>query len=255
MEAKAANPKQVRVGGAPVPLGAHEATKIDGNATSATIKTELKEEIRLLKEQHGIVPGLGVVLIGARPDSSTYVRMKKKAAEDVGINFTLKEGPETITEEELIKMVTDLNEDDKIHGIIVQLPLPAHINERKILDLVLLDKDVDGFHPHNIGSLALKGRDPLFVPCTPKGCMELLKRYNIPTDGKRAVVLGRSNIVGVPISLLLMHANATVTICHSRTPNIAEICKEADIVIAAIGQPEKQVTDLWEMLIIMMLKQ
>jgi len=214
------------------------ATIIDGNATAATIREELKKEVAELKERTGKVPGLGVVLVGARKDSETYVRMKGKAAEEVGINFILKKFPADISQEDLISEVRALNDDENVHGLIVQLPLPAHINEKAVLEQVGLAKDADGFDPLNIGMLAMKGHTPLSVPCTPRACMELLGRYNIDIDGKRAVVLGRSNIVGTPVALMLLHKNATVTICHSRTKDPAAICREADIIIAAIGQPE-----------------
>jgi 5,10-methylene-tetrahydrofolate dehydrogenase/methenyl tetrahydrofolate cyclohydrolase len=214
------------------------ATIIDGNATAAAIREELKKEVAELKEKSGgKVPGLGVVLVGAK-DSETYVRMKGKAAEEVGINFILKKFPAEITQEDLIKEVRALNDDDSVHGLIVQLPLPSHINEKAVLEQVGLAKDADGFDPLNIGMLAMKGHTPLSVPCTPRACMELLARYNIDIDGKRAVVLGRSNIVGTPVALMLLHKNATVTICHSRTKDPAAICREADIIVAAIGQPE-----------------
>ncbi|KAL6069880.1 methenyltetrahydrofolate cyclohydrolase [Balamuthia mandrillaris] len=211
---------------------------IDGNATAKTIREEVKEAVQALKEKTGKVPGLGVILVGGRTDSATYVRMKQKAAEEVGMHFVMKHLPEDISEEDLIKEVHSLNQDDSVHGYLVQLPLPSHINEKRVLHEVSQDKDVDGFHPLNMGQLALKGHTPRFIPCTPKGCMELLKRYNIPLEGKKAVVLGRSNIVGVPMALLLMHANATVTVCHSRTKDIAAECRQADILVAAIGQTE-----------------
>jgi 5,10-methylene-tetrahydrofolate dehydrogenase/methenyl tetrahydrofolate cyclohydrolase len=214
------------------------ATLIDGKATAATIQEEIRKGIEELRNSTGIVPGLGVVLVGNRPDSATYVRMKEKAAKDVGINFVLRKLDSNITQYELVSVVRELNADSSIHGIIVQLPLPSHINEKTVLQEVSLEKDADGFHPLNIGALALKGHTPLFIPGTPRACIELLERNGIQIDGKRAVVLGRSNIVGMPVALLLMHRNATVTICHSRTRDIAAICREADIIIAAIGQPE-----------------
>jgi len=214
------------------------ATIIDGNATASSIREELKLEVAEFQNKTGIKPGLGVVLVGARSDSETYVRMKGKAAEEVGIRFILKKFEAAITQEDLIKEVRALSEDESVHGLIVQLPLPSHINERAVLAHVALSKDVDGFDPLSIGNLAMKGHAPLSVPCTPRACMELLSRYNIEIDGKRAVVLGRSNIVGMPVALMLLHRNATVTICHSRTKDPASICREADIVIAAIGQPE-----------------
>jgi len=213
------------------------AIRIDGTKVSAQIREELVTEVAALKAKTGKVPGLGVVLVGGRTDSRTYVNMKKKAAAEVGVHFVLQELPDTISQDDLLNIVRDLNADPSIHGIIVQMPLPAHISEKIILEAVSLEKDVDGFHPQNIGLLAMKGRNPLFVPCTPKVCIELLDRYKIPIDGKRAVILGRSNIVGIPVAMMLLHRNATITICHSRTPDISSICQQADIIIAAVGQP------------------
>jgi len=177
-------------------------------------------------------------LVGDRKDSLSYVKQKQKAAEDSGIKFMLSHLPVDITQEKLLEIVAGFNADQSINGIIVQLPLPGHINEKHILDAVSLEKDVDGFHPNNIGNLALKGRDPLFVPCTAKGCIELLDRLKLPIDGKHAVVLGRSNIVGIPVALLLLHRNATLTICHSRTADLKEQVKQADILIVAIGKAD-----------------
>jgi 5,10-methylene-tetrahydrofolate dehydrogenase/methenyl tetrahydrofolate cyclohydrolase len=164
--------------------------------------------------------------------------MKKKAAEEVGINFNLKEMPATSTAQEILNAVHTFNDDPDIHGILVQLPLPPTINEKEVLSAVSFEKDVDGFHPRNIGMLAMKGYDPLFVPCTPKGCIELLDRSGVQIEGKNAVVIGRSNIVGIPMALLLVHRNATVTVCHSRTEDLPAKVKQADIVVAAVGKPE-----------------
>jgi len=166
------------------------------------------------------------------------VRMKKQAAEKCGMKFVLAEGPSDISQEDLLKMVKGLNEDKSLHGLIVQLPLPEHIKEKEILDAVSYEKDIDGFHPMNIGALTLKGREPLFIPCTPKGCMELLERSGVNLDGKNVVIIGRSNIVGIPAAMLCLHNNATVTICHSRTTNLRDKVKEADVIIAAVGKPE-----------------
>jgi len=195
-------------------------------------------QVTRAKETGGKTPTLAVVLVGDRKDSATYVRMKQKAAEDVGMGFRLAQFPSNISEEALLAEVVKLNADDNVDGVIVQLPLPGHINEKKIVSAVGIHKDVDGFHPENIGNLALKGREPLFVPGTPKGCMELLARLNIPLAGKHAVVLGRSNIVGMPMSLLLLHKDATVTVCHSKTANLKEIVRQADILVAAVGRAE-----------------
>ena len=211
---------------------------IDGKEIAATIRNEIKVEVDKLKANHGRVPGLATVLVGDRKDSQTYVRMKKKACAEVGITSFGRELPADISQPELLNVVKDLNANPEINGILVQLPLPDHIEEEDILAAVSLDKDVDGFHPINIGRLSMKRRDPLFVPCTPKGCIELLDRTGVEIEGKRAVVLGRSNIVGLPVSMLLLHRNATLTICHSRTQNIADVVREADILIAAVGRAE-----------------
>ncbi|KAK9854207.1 hypothetical protein WJX84_012150 [Apatococcus fuscideae] len=215
-----------------------KADVIDGKAIAGDIRVEIKQEVAKLKEQTGKVPGLAVVLVGSRKDSETYVRNKRKNCEEVGFESFQTDLPEDVSQEDLLKVVAEHNADDRIHGVLVQLPLPKHISEREVLDAVSLDKDVDGFHPHNIGSLALRGRSPKFVSCTPKGVMELLKRKNVKISGKRAVVIGRSNIVGMPVALLLQAEDATVTVIHSRTSEPEAICKEADILVAAIGRAE-----------------
>ena len=209
---------------------------ISGKDISNIINDELKDEIKLLSE-HNIIPGLAVILVGNRKDSQTYVNMKRKRCEKLGIKSVLIKLEENISEKELIKNVIDLNNDNSIHGILIQLPLPKHINEENVLSNVNLNKDVDGFHFENMGRL-VKNRNPLFVPCTPEGCIELLDRYNIEISGKDLVVLGRSNIVGLPIALLLLHRNATVTICHSKTHDIEDKIKRADILIAACGRTQ-----------------
>lgn len=212
---------------------------IDGKKTAATIRAELSEEIKDLQCEHGTTPGLAVVLVGERVDSATYVRMKKKAAAEIGIHSIDITVDEHISEEELIKEVQKLNEDPKVHGILVQLPLPGHINEAKVLKTIQYEKDADGFDATNIGNMWLRGGEPpLALPCTPAGCIELLQRYNIEISGKECVVLGRSNIVGMPVAALLTSCNGTVTVCHSRTKNIPQIVKRADILIAAIGKTE-----------------
>lgn len=211
---------------------------IDGKAIAATIRGEVKDEVEAMKAQYGKVPGLATVLVGARKDSQTYVRMKKKACAEVGITSFGHDLPGDISQEELLKVVRDLNADPDVNGILVQLPLPDHIDDEEILGAIDLEKDVDGFHPINIGRLSMKRRDPLFVPCTPKGCIELLDRTGVEIEGKRAVVLGRSNIVGLPVSMLLLHRNATLTICHSRTQDLPGVVREADILIAAVGRAE-----------------
>lgn len=210
---------------------------IDGKKISETIKSELKAKIEAFDKEKG-APGLAVVLVGERKDSQTYVRMKQKSAEEIGIRFTLITYPESVTQQELLDKVQSLNEDSSIHGIIVQLPLPNHIDQEVVLTKVSLEKDVDGFHAENMGSLAMKGRTPLFVPCTAEGSIELLDRSGVSLKGKKVVVLGRSNIVGIPAALLLLKKNATVTICHSMTQNLQEEVKQADVLIAAVGRPE-----------------
>uniref|UniRef100_A0A7R9Y850 Methenyltetrahydrofolate cyclohydrolase n=1 Tax=Micromonas pusilla TaxID=38833 RepID=A0A7R9Y850_MICPS len=215
-----------------------KAAVIDGKAIAADIRAEIKEEVAKLKAAHGRVPGLAVVIVGSRPDSATYVRMKRKACDEAGIRSFHEEVPETATEAEVLKIVQSFNADPDCHGILVQLPLPKHMNEEKILAAISLEKDVDGFHPLNIGRLSQRGREPLFVPCTPRGCIELLERTGVPIAGKEAVVVGRSNVVGTPAALLLQRRDATVTIVHSKTPNSEEIVRRADIVIAACGRME-----------------
>ncbi|HFB52318.1 MAG TPA: bifunctional methylenetetrahydrofolate dehydrogenase/methenyltetrahydrofolate cyclohydrolase FolD [Anaerolineae bacterium] len=214
------------------------AKLIDGKAIAATIRGEIKAEVDEMRAKTGKVPGLAAVLVGDRKDSQTYVRMKKRACEEVGITSFGYDLPGDISQEDLLKVVQELNENPDVHGILVQLPLPKHINEEEVLAAISIEKDVDGFHPLNIGRLSMKGRDPLFVPCTPKGVIELLDRSGVTIEGKNAVVLGRSNIVGLPVAMLLLHRNATLTICHSRTPDIPAVTRNADILIAAVGRAE-----------------
>lgn len=216
----------------------HLPAIIDGKAIAETIRQELKIEVEELKSKFGASPGLAVVLVGQRKDSQTYVRNKKKACEEVGIVSYGTDLPEDASEDDVLEVVASYNANPEVHGILVQLPLPQHINEQKILDAISIEKDVDGFHPINIGCLAMRGRDPLYVPCTPKGCVELLKRSGVKISGARAVVVGRSNIVGLPAALLLQRDDATVTMVHSRTANAQQLCAEADIVIAACGRAE-----------------
>ncbi len=211
---------------------------IDGKAISETIRAEVKAEVEEMKAKYGKVPGLATVLVGERKDSQTYVRSKKKACAEVGIASFGHDLPADISQEELLQIVRDLNANPEVHGILVQLPLPPHIDEEEILGAISIEKDVDGFHPLNIGRLSMKRREPLFVPCTPRGCIELLDRMHIPIEGKEAVVLGRSNIVGLPVAMLLLHRNATVTICHSRTRDLPAVVRRADILVAAVGRPE-----------------
>jgi methylenetetrahydrofolate dehydrogenase (NADP+) / methenyltetrahydrofolate cyclohydrolase len=214
------------------------ATIIDGQAIATRMQGEIAAEAAEYKAQHGYPPGLGVVLVGDNPASQMYVRMKRRACEKAGMNSVAHLLPSTATQEEVEAAVTSLNHDPQIHGILVQLPMPKHIDEEKILGLVSLEKDVDGFHPLNIGLLAMKGRDPYFTPATPTGCMVLLKESGVNLSGANVVVVGRSNIVGMPVALMLIKENATVTVCHSRTRDLTAYLREADVVIAAAGVPE-----------------
>ena len=208
---------------------------IDGKKISQQIKDELKEEVAALKEQ-GKTFTLAVIQVGSDPASSVYVGNKKKACAYIGIESRAFELPEETTEEELLKLVQELNQDSAVGGILVQLPLPDHIDEDKVLLAISPEKDVDGFHPENVGNLSI-GR-PGFVSCTPAGVIQLLKRSGIEIEGKECVVLGRSNIVGKPMAMLLLRENGTVTVCHSRTKNLKEITKRADILVVAIGKPK-----------------
>jgi len=193
---------------------------------------------------HNYTPGLATVLVGEDPASATYVRMKQKRCAEVGIRSIGHNLPADTPQEDLLKLVADLNADPDVNGILVQLPLPDHIDEEMILNAIDLTKDVDGFHPVNIGRLAMKGRDPLFIPCTPYGVITLLERSGVQISGAEAVVLGRSNIVGLPVAMLLQKENATVTVCHSRTQDLAAHTREADILIAAIGRTEMVTGDM-----------
>ncbi|CDF38888.1 C-1-tetrahydrofolate synthase, cytoplasmic [Chondrus crispus] len=208
---------------------------IDGKAIAAEIRAEIRNDVSSLSS---VIPGLATVLVGERKDSATYVRMKIKACSECGMESIHRALPADATEGDIIAVVRALNEDACVHGILVQLPLPDGINEENVLSEISIEKDVDGFHPLNIGKLAMRGREPLFAPCTPRGCIELLKRSGVEISGKEAVVVGRSNIVGLPVSLLLMHENATVTITHSRTVDLASVVRRADIVVAAVGRTE-----------------
>ncbi len=207
---------------------------IDGKKVSEDTRAEIAKGIEELKSSSGITPGLAAVLVGDDPASEIYVRNKRKACEKVGIYSEEHKLPAETTEEELLELVNKLNNDDKIHGILVQLPLPDHINETNILRNVTPLKDVDGFHPENVGRL-VEG-NPRFISCTPYGIIKMLDYYNIEIKGAEAVVVGRSNIVGKPIGILLLHRHATVTTCHSRTKNLGEVTRRADILVAAIGR-------------------
>ena len=219
--------------------------KIDGKATAAAIKAKIAEEVRQLVAKGGKRPHLAAVLVGHDGGSETYVRNKVLACEECGFESTLIRYEENVTEEELLKCVDKLNHDDNVDGLIVQLPLPKHINEEKIVMAVDYKKDVDGFHPINVGRMSIGL--PCFISATPLGIMTLLQHYNIDTNGKKCVILGRSNIVGKPMAQLMMqkaYGNATVTVCHSQSKNIKQECREADIIIAAIGVPNFVTADM-----------
>ncbi len=214
---------------------------ISGKEISGIIREQIKNETVELKKE-GITPGLAVIIVGNDPASMVYVRNKEKACEEMGFYSEKYELPENTTEEELLSLIDRLNNDDKIDGILVQLPLPKHLSEKTVTDRILPKKDVDGFHPQNVGNLLI-GADG-FAPCTPAGVMDMLKHKSIDVGGKNAVVIGRSNIVGKPMALMLLAANATVTVCHSRTKNLSEICKSADILVAAVGRPRFVTEDM-----------
>ena len=210
------------------------ATIIDGKAVSAKIREEIKAESAAFEKETGVKPGLAVIIVGEDPASQIYVRNKGKACEEVGFYSEIHRLPEQTTKEELLELVHNLNKNDKIHGILVQSPLPKHLDEALIVNNIDYNKDVDAFHPVNVGKIMIG--DYNFLPCTPAGVMELLKAYDIDVCGKEVAVVGRSNIVGKPQAMLMLHANATVTICHSRTKNLAEVLKRADVVVMAIGK-------------------
>ena len=214
------------------------AQLIDGKEIAQKVRDEVKEKVAKRLAEVKSQPGLATVLVGERVDSATYVGMKQKACAELGMTSFHHPLPADISQEDLEKLIKELNADPKVHGILVQLPLPDHLDEERVLQLISIEKDVDGFSPINIGRLAQKGREPLFVPCTPFGCIYLLKQAGVEISGANAVVLGRSNIVGMPAALLLVKENATVTICHSRTKNLADVVRQADILIAAIGRTE-----------------
>ncbi|MCU1284153.1 MAG: methenyltetrahydrofolate cyclohydrolase / 5,10-methylenetetrahydrofolate dehydrogenase [Acidobacteriales bacterium] len=209
------------------------ATILDGQKIAADIKAEIAEEVKSLAAS-GLRPGLAAVLVGNDPASEVYVRSKVKASEALNIYSEKITPPESVTTEEMLALVADLNRRDDIDGILIQLPLPKQVDAKKVLLAVSPEKDVDGFHPMNVGNLSTQR--PGLVACTPLGCMEILKRSNIPIAGANAVVIGRSDIVGKPVAMLLLNANATVTVCHSKTRDLPAVCRTADIVIAAIGR-------------------
>ncbi|MBU0728920.1 MAG: bifunctional 5,10-methylene-tetrahydrofolate dehydrogenase/5,10-methylene-tetrahydrofolate cyclohydrolase [Proteobacteria bacterium] len=222
------------------------ATIISGTETAKAIREELAVEIAELKEKHNIVPGLATILVGVDPASQSYVTAKNKTAKNLGIYSQQVTKPADISEEELLSLIEQFNNDEKVHGILVQLPLPKHINEGRVLYAINPDKDVDGFHPVNVGKMVLG--EKCFLPCTPHGILELLVRSGVETSGAEVVILGRSNIVGKPIANLMLQkraaGNATITLCHTRTKDMAAHCRRADIIIAAVGVPNLVTADM-----------
>ncbi len=214
------------------------ATIIDGRSHASRIQSEIKASAAEYRQQRGAAPGLGVVLVGDDAASAMYVRMKRRACERVGILSKAQILPAAATQGEVENAVRQFNADASTHGILVQLPLPDHIDEEPVLNQISLEKDVDGIHPMNLGKLGMRGREPSFTPATPTGVMALIGETGVTIEGKQAVVIGRSNIVGLPVSLMLTNANATVTLCHSRTRDLPGYLKGADIVVAAVGKPE-----------------
>ena len=213
------------------------AELLDGRATSSTIRKEVEAEVAKLKAEHQVVPGLATILVGEDPASQTYVNLKERQCEQAGMKAFGRHLPEDISQDGLLKEIESLNADPEVHGILLQLPLPDGLDENQALAAIALDKDVDGFHPVNIARLTLQDMEPTFAPCMPLGCIELLDRYGVEIKGKEAVVLGPSNIVGLPTALLLLHRGATLDICHAHTEDLPGICRRADIVVAAIDEP------------------
>ncbi|MCL4531149.1 MAG: bifunctional 5,10-methylenetetrahydrofolate dehydrogenase/5,10-methenyltetrahydrofolate cyclohydrolase, partial [Chloroflexi bacterium] len=214
------------------------AQLIDGKMIAQQVRDEVAATVAKRTAAGKQKPTLATVLVGDRPDSQAYVKSKGKACEELGMGSVSHHLPAETSQEELEKLIKSLNDDKTVNGILVQLPLPSHLNEERVLQLISIEKDVDGFSPINIGRLAQKGREPLFVPCTPYGCIYLLEKSGVKIEGANAVVLGRSNIVGMPAALLLIGKNATVTVCHSRTQDLPGTVRRADILIAAIGKTE-----------------
>lgn len=214
------------------------AQLIDGKLIAQQVRDEVAANVAKRTAAGKSKPTLATVLVGDRVDSATYVSAKQKACAELGMGSNSHQLPADISQEELEKLIKKLNKSKKVNGILVQLPLPSHLDEERVLKLVGIEKDVDGFSPINIGRLAQKGREPLFVPCTPYGCIYLLEKAGVQIEGANAVVLGRSNIVGMPVALLLVGKSATVTVCHSRTRDLPSVIRNADILIAAIGKPE-----------------
>ncbi|MDH5757633.1 MAG: bifunctional methylenetetrahydrofolate dehydrogenase/methenyltetrahydrofolate cyclohydrolase FolD [Nitrospinota bacterium] len=217
-------------------------TIIDGKTLAASIRAEINEETSGILKERGEKPGLAVVLAGDDPASAVYVRLKEKACAEVGMASFQHNLPSTVTQEELLALIDKLNHDNSVNGILIQLPLYSHLDSNAALDRVDPAKDVDGFHPVNVGLLSQNLAT--LMPCTPAGCMEMLDRYNIPIEGAHAVVVGRSNIVGKPLAAMMLHRNATVTICHSRTRDLKSITRQADILVAAIGRPKMITADM-----------
>ncbi len=213
------------------------AKLLDGRATSSAIREEVKAGVEQLRVEHDVVPGLATVLVGENPASQTYVNLKEKQCEQAGMHAFGHHLPGDISQEELLAEIAALNANPEVHGILVQLPLPDHLDEDETLSAIALDKDVDGFHPVNIARLTLQGVKPTFAPCMPLGCIELLDRYDVSIRGKEAVVLGPSNIVGLPTALLLLHRGATLSICHPHTEDLPGVSARADILVAAIDEP------------------
>lgn len=215
---------------------------IDGKAISAQMRAEIKEQTAQFVAKHGIRPGLAVIIVGDNAASQVYVRNKRRACEEVGFYSEAYELPAATTQDELNALVDKLNADDNIHGILCQLPLPSHLDENQVILRIRPDKDVDAFHPYNVGKIMIG--DYSFLPCTPAGVMALLERSGIDVAGKECVVVGRSNIVGKPQAMLLLHKHGTVTVCHSRTRNLSEICRRADVLVAAIGKADFFTADM-----------
>ncbi len=215
---------------------------ISGKDLAAEIKRDIAADVVRYKEQYGREPHLVVILVGENPASVSYVTGKAKDSEEVGFKNTTIRRPETVSEQEVLELIAELNEDKTVDGILVQLPLPKHISEDKVIAAISKEKDVDGFHPLNVAALWQKQK--CILPCTPKGVIKLLDKAGVEIEGKKAVVLGRSNIVGLPVSKLLLDRNATVTMCHSRTKNLAEVTREADILVVAIGRPKFVTADM-----------
>lgn len=218
------------------------AVIIDGKATALAVRGALRNDVEAFAQEKNIAPGLAVVIVGSDPASQVYVRNKHKACGEVGMYSEVHALPAETTEDELLLLIDKLNKDTKIHGILVQLPLPKHLDEEKVILAIDPRKDVDAFHPQNVGKIMIGNFS--FVPCTPAGVMELLKQYNIDPAGKHCVIIGRSNIVGKPQAMLMLKENATVTICHSKTANLAEITKTADILVAAVGRANFVTADM-----------